>query len=106
MTTIPSEEDCAEKVANIVRLDHVKSLLRASRRRVKMITDNDDDTIWVGENGWPSPAPRSVNGALPFCLELWSLDTLRRAYQNFLNWDLSVGEGMRGPEFAFYFTVR
>uniref|UniRef100_A0A7S0BBM8 Uncharacterized protein n=1 Tax=Pyrodinium bahamense TaxID=73915 RepID=A0A7S0BBM8_9DINO len=101
-----SSDDCAEKAHAAVSIDPIKGMLRAIRERIKQITGNDDDPIWVGENGWSSPAPKTVAPALRFCPEFWSLRTFGKAYANFATWDLSIGENLKGPEHVFYFTMR
>jgi len=101
-----SKRDCAEKARAAVSIQPVKSILRDIRRRIKQITGKDDDPLWVGENGWPSLAPGSVKKELPFCPEFWSMKALKRAYRNFLSWDMSIGDGLHGPDHAFYFAVR
>lgn len=101
-----SESDCADRSAAAVSIESIKGVVRELRSRIKMITGNDDDTLWVGETGWSAPAPKTVRDTLSFCPAFWSLRTFQHAYRNFLAWDLEVGSGMRGPDHAFYFTTR
>jgi len=101
-----SREDCADKVARAISIDPIKNILRITRERVKRITGNDDDTMWVAENGWTSPAPNALTPALHFCPKFWSVDTFRKAYETFLSWNLSIGDGLKGPEHIFYYAMR
>lgn len=40
------------------------------------------------------------------CEYYGSVEALKKYYQNFLEWDGSLNEGLKGPEVMFYFTNR
>jgi len=100
-----SAGDCKAKVSTATHITYTKSILQAARKRIKMITGNDDDTMWVGENGWSSPMA-SDHPKFPFCPDYDSLSTFRTAYESFLTWDMTLDDGLKGPDWAFYFTMR
>mmetsp|Transcript_78412 Transcript_78412/g.155341 ORF Transcript_78412/g.155341 Transcript_78412/m.155341 type:complete len:366 (-) Transcript_78412:179-1276(-) len=101
-----SASDCAAKADGAVNIDLIKHILWEIRDRIKQITGNDDDPLWLTEYGWSSPAPRRLAPRLRVCPGFWSLRTFRTAYENFLAWDLTIGDGRKGPDHAFYFTMR
>jgi len=101
-----STQECVEKTKEAVDVQPVQAVLAEVRRRIKMITGNDDDPLWIGEIGWASPAPQSLSEALDVCPDFGSVIALRDAYKNFLAWDLSMDRGLKGPDHAFYYTIR
>jgi len=101
-----SEEDCDLMIGVASSLTPVKGALMELRKRIRRITGNDDDAIWIGETGWSSFAPEILHKTLSFCPGFWSPETFRKAYKNFMHWDLSLDMGFKGPEHAFYFSLR
>jgi len=97
--------DCDARTKASVSIEYTKGILKAARQRIKATTGGDSNPIWVGENGWSSPMPVG-HPKFPFCPDYDSQDTFRLAYENFLAWDLSLNDGLVGPEHAFYFTMR
>lgn len=97
--------DCNAKVSTATHITYIKSILQAARKRMKMITGNDDDTMWMGENGWSSPMPHG-HPKFRSCPDYDSLSTFRTAYESFLTWDMTLDDGLKGPDWAFYFTMR
>lgn len=101
-----SADECTKKTIEAVSFKPIKSILREVRRRIKMITGNNDDPLWIGENGWSSPVPKSLNDVLDICPKFGSQGAFGDAYRNFLQWDLSVGDGVKGADHAFYYAIR
>lgn len=100
-----SNADCAAKTKESVSIHYTKAILKAAREHINMTTGSLENPMWVGENGWSSPVPDGHPG-FPFCPQYDSIDAFRTAYENFLSWDLSLPDGLKGPEHAFYFTMR
>merc|ERR1711976_253720 len=88
-----------------ISIDYVKNLGTTFRKAVNDFTKRDDASIWIGETGWSSPVPSKL-GNLAWCPFFGSVGTLKNYYQNFLEWDGSVNEGLKGIEYVFYFTSR
>lgn len=101
-----SVSDCATKADHAVSIDPIRGVLQEIRDRIKQITGHDDDPLWLTEYGWSSPAPSRLAPPLQACPGFWSLRTFKKAYENFLAWDLTIGDGRKGPDHAFYFTMR
>ncbi|OLQ07382.1 hypothetical protein AK812_SmicGene9225 [Symbiodinium microadriaticum] len=81
----------------------------ALRKRITLLTKKPDDPLWITETGWSYPQAGSLPGANPFmakCPEFSSQRAFRTYYQNFLKWNLSLGEEGVGPDHVFYFTIR
>jgi len=100
-----SVQDCAAKCANAVALQTNMGVLATTRNKIKVITGNDNDTLWVGETGWSSPAPGALVRINAFCPDFFGVDTYKKWYEMFMSWDLEV-PGVKGPDHAFYFTMR
>lgn len=100
-----SAADCETKTKGSIGIDYTKGILKACRQRIKQTTGGDHNPMWVGENGWSSPMPVG-HKPLPYCPQYDNLGSLRGAYEAFMAWDLSLPDGLTGPEFAFYFTMR
>jgi len=101
-----SPEDCAQSTAEAVGLGPMRRALREIRRRIKLITGRDDDVVWVGEGGWSSHGPDSLKEAVDICPEFASEGALGDAYRSFLEWDLSLGNGMKAADHAFFYSIR
>jgi len=100
-----SEKDCQVMTHGATHIEYTKAILKTARQRIKMTTGNDDDVMWVGENGWSSPMPDG-HAKFPWCPNYDALSSLLDAYQSFMSWDLTLDDGLVGPEHAFYFTMR
>mmetsp|Transcript_2690 Transcript_2690/g.7730 ORF Transcript_2690/g.7730 Transcript_2690/m.7730 type:complete len:634 (+) Transcript_2690:41-1942(+) len=84
----------------------VPSQLRHARTKMRALTGHGDSLLWIGETGWSSPVSSSLNTELSRCPAWSSKSTFERFYKGFLDWDLDIGEGEKGPDHAFWFTVR
>lgn len=98
--------DCGSRSALATQIEPVKTMLKQIRQRIQRVTGNHDDTLWIGGTGWSFPVPRSLHETLSFCPSFHSLSTFKDWYENFLAWDLSVGEGVNGPDHVFYSAIR
>jgi len=101
-----SPSDCKSKTATAVGIDCLKSVMTAFRKAVNAFTGNTDDPLWIGETGWSSPFPGSLQQLQQNCQDFCSVTSLRKYYQNFLEWDGSLNDGLKGPDQIFYFTNR
>jgi len=101
------KDQCETRLKGALSYAHtgeVPMTAKVFRQRIKMVTGKDDDTFWVAETGWSSPAPGGFNSQ---CLpEATTLDKLATYYSNFMDWDLTVDDDIRGPDHFFYFTMR
>jgi len=86
------------------RFDELAGTLRTLRQSMTNITGNTDDILWMTETGWSSKSmgDRDVCPGKPYS----TLENERAYYEKFLQWNLSIGEGLAPPEVAFYFTMR
>jgi len=98
--------DCNSRSELATQIEPVKSMLKQIRQRIHKVTGNHDDTLWIGGTGWSYPAPAPLHSTLSFCPEFNSLRSFKDWYENFLAWDLSVGDGVNGPDHVFYFAIR
>jgi len=76
------------------------------RQRIKALTHVDDAHLWLGETGWSSPMASTLTGPLARCKSFSTPEVFSLYYQGFLEWDLSLGPGVRGVDHAFYFAIR
>lgn len=83
----------------------VSQALIKARKSMQQLTSRQDYPLWIGEIGWSSPQADDLGTEMAECADFSSVKTLRRFYENFLKWDLTVN-GVRDPDFAFYFTMR
>lgn len=100
-----SSQDCAQKTSAATSIEPLQETLREVRRRIQLVTGRADDVLWVGESGWSSHGPSSLQKAFDVCPEYASVGALGDAYKSFLDWDLSLGEGMQGVDHAFYYKI-
>lgn len=100
-----SPEDCSAKSAASVAINYTKNMVKTARERITATTGKLDNPMWLGENGWSSPMPAG-HPPFPYCPEYDSMDAFRMAYEQFMAWDFSLPNGVKGPEHAFYFTMR
>jgi hypothetical protein len=109
---------CAEWKALALCLDqpqctHIKRLRTFRTVIEKQLGASPQARLWIGETGWTSPATTGLNTSqsaktcwTDIC-EGWSDYSLFSTYyNNFLGWNLSIGEGVAPPDFVFYFTLR
>jgi hypothetical protein len=67
--------------------------------------------LWIGEMGWSSPAADtnavdcSAYGTQS-CPGWSNFDMFRTYYRNYLSWNMTIGDGLIPPEYAFYFAIR
>jgi len=101
-----SIDDCSAASTLAAQIAPLKIMLKQIRQRIHGVTGNHDDTLWIGGTGWSFPVPKSLHETLSFCPSFNSLSTFKGWYKNFLAWDLSVGEGVNGPDHVFYFAIR
>jgi hypothetical protein len=81
------------------------NMIRVMRQRIKMLTEREDDLLWIGETGWSHPMSSTLSTPVNRCPAFSSRRTFETYYRNFLSWDLNV-TGTRGPDHIFYFTMR
>lgn len=94
--------DFLERAASFKGEGQVPLTAVSFRKKIKMVTGNDDDTFWVAETGWSSPAPGGFHSACgPKAV---SPAAFSAYYTNFMAWDLQV-DGMKGPSHVFYFSM-
>mmetsp|Transcript_59604 Transcript_59604/g.107203 ORF Transcript_59604/g.107203 Transcript_59604/m.107203 type:complete len:512 (+) Transcript_59604:184-1719(+) len=82
------------------------SQLAELRRRTAAITGRKDDITWLGETGWSYPQASTLDTVMAGCKEFSTQEAMSLYYQNFLDWDLSLGADVRPIDHAFYFTFR
>lgn len=87
------------------RFNELPAILAIMRQSMTTITGNKDDTFWMTETGWQSDAS-SGRGDLCPGKPYSSLQNMRLFYTKFLQWNLSIGEGLQPPDLVFYFTMR
>eukprot|EP00434_Breviolum_minutum_P025001 symbB.v1.2.022088.t1/scaffold1938.1/size102858/10 len=80
-----------------------------SQMRKSMVKLSSTATqLWLTETGWSFPQAASLpgaNSAMAKCKNFSSEIAFRTYYQNFLKWNLTIGNE-RGPDHAFFFTLR
>lgn len=77
------------------------------RKSMEKLT-SEATQLWLTETGWSYPQAASLpgaNSAMAKCKNFSSEIAFRTYYQNFLKWDLTIGKE-RGPDHAFFFTLR
>jgi hypothetical protein len=84
----------------------VPGSLRVTRSKMRQLTGTDSNRLWIGETGWSEPVPEGFKTPMAHCPEWTSKETFRRSYGGFLDWDLSIGDGVRPPDPVFYFSMR
>lgn len=100
------KKDCKKASAAVVTMDYTKAILEVIRNRIHQVTGMKNDTLWVGEMGWSSPAPQGLEAPQATCPRFFGHGTLSRFYQNFLSWNLSGMNSALGADHVFYFTMR
>jgi len=104
-----SEHECNATIARCLCLDGpnclMSSIVSSMRRKIKAVTGNDDDILWIGETGWSYPMSSTLSSPVKNCPDFSSRHTFETSYRNFLSWDLQL-KGVRGPDHIFYFTMR
>lgn len=107
-----TEDECSEALNRTVCFHEgclLPGTVSAMRARMLDLTKNTDYRLWLGETGWSFPQADSLGGANPAmakCPEWSSREAFLTYYKNFLRWDLSVGQGHRGPDHVFFFSPR
>jgi len=76
-----------------------------ARNKIERFTKSREYLYWVGETGWSSPQPKTLNTPMALCREWSSLDAFKRFYSGFLKWDLTI-PGAMPPDHVFYFSIR
>jgi len=77
------------------------------RQRVQDLTGSRSNQIWIGSIGWQSKPPgKKERYPLRECEEFASNESLENFYREFLAWDLGLGDGVNGPDFVFYNSLR
>ncbi|CAE8615265.1 unnamed protein product [Polarella glacialis] len=84
---------------------NVDMTIVAARRKVRQLTGQKGDLLWVGESGWSSPKSRTLHTAMARCATWSTAAALQEYYKGFLNWDLQL-YGARPPDHIFYYTLR
>jgi len=115
-----SQTKCTNSI-DLATGSYNEDLVASSRKRITMLTGNDDDPYWIGETGWSTPRPAGANDLQRRCKDYCSHETFKKIYAHFLSWDLSVVDHakkilgqpnptymkkFKGPDQAFYFTMR
>jgi len=80
--------------------------LRVLRGRIQAVTGRPDDVMWLTETGWSYPRATTLSTVMKHCKEWSTVEALSLYYQAFLEWDLSLGQGVEPVDHAFYFTLR
>mmetsp|Transcript_68254 Transcript_68254/g.177160 ORF Transcript_68254/g.177160 Transcript_68254/m.177160 type:complete len:429 (-) Transcript_68254:49-1335(-) len=80
--------------------------LKRLRSRLVQVGGSPNHTIWLGETGWSTPVSSTLNTDMVNCPEWSSMESFQAYYENFLNWDLHVGEGVAPADHVFYFSPR
>lgn len=67
--------------------------------------------LWIGEMGWSSPAADTnevdcSHYGTESCPGWSNMEMFRTYYRNYLSWNLTIGDGLISPEYAFYFAIR
>jgi hypothetical protein len=75
------------------------------RGRMQTLTNRADYKLWIGETGWSSPTAQTLPAPMNKWPEYSNVAALRRTYQNFLSWDMTI-DGLKGPDHVFYFAMR
>lgn len=83
----------------------VETMIRA-RQRIFQLTRSNSSLLWIGEIGWSSPMAENLGTEMRQCPEFSSPQALLSFYEGFLRWNMSIGGEWRGPDHAFYFTLR
>jgi len=94
------------KAVNFAISSQLPTMLRSFRRRMKAITGQDDDVMWLGETGWSFPMASTLNTAMAGCKPWSTIEMMQLYYQNFLEWDLSLGPNVKSVDHAFFFSFR
>jgi len=96
----------AIKAAACLREDCVLSLEASdARRRMRLLTGNDDHALWITKTGWSHPQSSPPRIAMPNCSQWSSRRVFKAFYESFLSWNLSVGSA-RPPDHVFYLAAR
>uniref|UniRef100_A0A7S4WFA8 Apple domain-containing protein n=1 Tax=Alexandrium monilatum TaxID=311494 RepID=A0A7S4WFA8_9DINO len=85
---------------------NVPITLRMARDKMRRLTGQLTDTLWIGETGWSWPVSDSLNTRMATCRAWSSRETFKGFYERFLGWDLEIGGGMPPPDHVFWFTMR
>eukprot|EP00929_Paragymnodinium_shiwhaense_P109634 TRINITY_DN76106_c0_g1_i1.p1 TRINITY_DN76106_c0_g1~~TRINITY_DN76106_c0_g1_i1.p1 ORF type:complete len:435 (+),score=60.25 TRINITY_DN76106_c0_g1_i1:105-1409(+) len=86
------------------RCDTIAKIRSLRIRMQEMYAPNNK--LWIGETGWSWPRSTTLNTDMAHCPEFSSEHVFKQYYENFLNWDLSIGPDRKPPDMAFYFTMR
>lgn len=103
-----SPDKCYKAIAEATG-PYTKDMVASVRKRMKMVTGNSDDPLWIGETGWSSPKPDGSNLIQSKCPDYCSKDTFKKIYSAFVGWDFSLeakDQEFAGPDHAFYFAMR
>jgi len=103
----PGHAHQCNNAINTATGSYTKTMVAILRKRMKMVTGNSDDPLWIGETGWSSPKPAGSDLLQAQCPDFCSEDTFKKIYAQFLGWDFSLDdEEFAGPDHAFYFAMR
>lgn len=110
-----SSTQCTDAI-NLAAGPYTEDLVASCRKRITMLTGNENDPFVIGEIGWSNPSPEGQSLLMKQCKDWTSSETFKRVYAHFLSWDLSVidhakqsktyQKKFKGPDQAFYFTAR
>jgi len=99
-------DECHAKTDAAVDVKYIKSVMTSFRKVVTAYTGDANAPFWVGETGWASPFSGSQQNIKTYCPYFGSVEALKKYYQNFVEWDGSLNDGVKGPDLMFYFSNR
>ncbi|CAE7231208.1 bath-40 [Symbiodinium pilosum] len=82
------------------------NIMASARKQMHFLTRRWDDLFWIGEIGWSSPQASLLGTNMADCPQFSSLNTFQTFYNGFLEWDLTLPQGVPAPDHIFYFTLR
>lgn len=105
-----SKSNCSDAIDQATCWDRARCLgpgiMTAARRKITQLTHRIDTTFWIGEIGWSSPRTSTLGTHMEGCDEFSGMAAFEKFYRGFLEWDLTLPSGERGPDHAFFFTLR
>ncbi|CAE7511582.1 CARNS1 [Symbiodinium sp. CCMP2592] len=84
----------------------ITTQLRSLRASTQAVTGRWDDVTWLGETGWSFPQATTLHTPMSACPGFSGPENFLKYYQNFMNWDLSLGQGAHPINHVFFFTMR
>lgn len=100
-------QECDFKIDNAIALSYTKTGMSTVRTKVNTYA-GESALVWATESGWSAPGIQQAaqEAIVQRCPRWAAQETLWTFYQNLMDWDMTLNDGLRDLDHMFYFTLR